>query len=324
MQDLKFALRSLPKESATVNPHQTSIMKTHNRPSSRRCFLKQSALASGSLLFLASRARGIAAEPGAGPSPGATNPTLATLHRLRTIHGDFTDQEIPEESLQAILQASVRAANASNMQSYSIVVVRDREMMQKLCGYRGSRLLLYCADHNRMAASARSLGHAFEPDDVTAFVTAVIDTTLAAQTAAIAARSCGVDYLLTNGIHRGDMNRHWKLLDLPQKHCFPVIALVLGYPRKEPEFLKGRLDGTGVIHEGKYHHVTPEEAGEITRIYDDESRHLWIESGENWRAEGHKHYLDWMFTVWLGRPAKRTETPSQMLELIKRLGYLEA
>jgi nitroreductase len=292
--------------------------------SSRRSFLQQTALAGSGLLFLAAGSNRLGAEPAAGPAPGATNPTLATLHRLRTIHGNFTDQEVPEETLQAILQASVRAANASNMQCYSIVVVRDREMMQKVCGYRGSRLLLYCADHNRLAASARSLGHAYQPDEVTAFVTAVIDTTLAAQTAAIAARSCGVDYLLTNGIHRGDMNRHWKLLDLPQKHCFPVIALVLGYPAKEPDSLKGRLSGTGVIHEGKYHHVTPEEAGEITRIYDDESRHLWIDAGQNWRTQGYKHYLDWMFTAWMGRPEKRTETPTQMLEIIKRLGYLEA
>jgi nitroreductase len=294
-----------------------------NPRSSRRGFLRQTALA-GAGLLLASRARGVAAEPGAAPSAGPTNPTLATLHGLRTIHGNFTDREIPEETLQAILQASVRAANASNMQCYSIVVVRDRAMMQQICGYRGSRLLLFLADHNRLAASASSLGHAYAPDDVTAFVTALIDTTLAAQTAAIAARSCGVDYLLTNGVHRGDMERHWKLLDLPRKHCFPVIALVLGYPTKEPDSLKGRLDGAGVIHEGKYHHVTPEEAGEITRIYDDESRRLWIDYGQNWRAKGHKHYLDWMFTEWMGRPEKRTATPTQMFEVIKRLGYLDA
>jgi nitroreductase len=288
--------------------------------SSRRSFLKRGALAGGSMLFLSAGSRRLGAEP----APGATNPTLATLHRLRTVHGNFTDQEIPEETLQAILQASVRAANASNLQCYSIVVIRDRDLMQKLCGYRGSRLLLYLADHNRLAVSARSLGHAYAPDNVTSFVTAVIDTTLAAQTAAIAARSCDVDYLLTNGVHRGDMDRHWQLLDLPKQHCFPVIALVLGYPTKEPDHLVGRFDGPGVIHEGKYHHVTPEEAEEITRVYDDESRHLWLQSGQNWRAKGHKHYLDWMFTEWMGRPAKRAGTPTQMLEVIKRLGYLEA
>lgn len=299
-----------------------------NPKSSRRRFLRQTVLAGGSLVLLAGGARRLGAESpaagGADAPPPPANDTLKTIRGLRTIHGNFTDQEIPEETLQAILQASVRAANASNMQCYSIVVVRDRQMMQKLCGYRGSRLLLYLADHNRLAASARSLGHAYQPDDVTAFVTALIDTTLAAQTAAIAARSCGVDYLLTNGVHRGDMERHWKLLDLPKEHCFPVIALVLGYPAKEPASLKGRLDGTGVIHEGKYHHVTPEEAEEITRIYDDESRHLGLDYGGNWRVDGHKHYLDWMFTEWMGRPAKRTGTPTQMLDLIKRLGYLEA
>ena len=40
------------------------------------------------------------------------NETLKTLHSLRSIHGNFTEQEITEEDLQAILAASVRAANA--------------------------------------------------------------------------------------------------------------------------------------------------------------------------------------------------------------------
>ncbi len=33
--------------------------------------------------------------------------------------------------------------------------------------------------------------------------------------AAIAARPLGIDYLITNGIHRGNMERVWNLLDLP-------------------------------------------------------------------------------------------------------------
>ncbi len=294
---------------------------------SRRTFLQKTALAGGGLLLAATAAPRLGADappPASGGTDRTTNETLRTIQRLRTIHGNFTDRDIPEETLQEILHASVRAANASNMQCYSIVVVRDRDLMAKICGYRGSRLLLYLADHNRLAASARSLGHPYQPDDVTSFVTALIDTTLAAQTAAVAARSCGVDYLLTNGVHRGDLNRHWQLLDLPKQHCFPVIALVLGYPTKEPDSLKGRYEGPGLIHEGRYHHVTPEEAAEITRIYDDESRHLGLESGGNWRTEGHSHYLDWMFTEWMGRPARRAGTPAQMFEVIKRLGYLEA
>jgi hypothetical protein len=42
--------------------------------------------------------------------------------------------------------------------------------------------------------------------------------------------------------HNLDAERVWKLLDLPQAQCFPLIALVLGYPTQEPAHQKGRLD----------------------------------------------------------------------------------
>jgi hypothetical protein len=144
---------------------------------------------------------------------------------------------------------------------------------------------------------------------------------LAAQTAVIAARSLGVDSLLTNGIHRGDMERLWTLLDLPQTHCFPIIALVLGYPTEEPAVLKGRLDGAGVIHNEKYHRLTKEEAEEITREYDDKQRHLAM--NDNWGGEGYKHYLDWYFKAWVGEPAKARTEETQMLRRLKRSGFVE-
>ena len=201
--------------------------------SHRRTFLKRGAMLGGGLLLLGARApssRAAGAEtnsPGGPASPA--NDTLKTIRSLRTIHGNFMDQPLPEPALQTILQASVRAAGASNNQSYAIIVVKDRKMMNDLCGYQGACLLLYCADYNRMKASAAALGYDYQPGTIVDFVTATINTTLAAQTAVIAARSLGVDSLLTNGIHRGDMERVWNLLDLPPTHCFPIIALVLGY-----------------------------------------------------------------------------------------------
>ena len=82
------------------------------------------------------------------------NETLNTLHSLRSIHGNFSDQEITDEDLRTILNASVRAANASARQSYSIVVVEDHDVMRQLCGYVGSKLLLFCVDYNRIIATA--------------------------------------------------------------------------------------------------------------------------------------------------------------------------
>ena len=302
----------------------------HARPafpsvSSRRSFLKQSVLASGGLLCLANGSSRLGAEPTAAGGVDAVaapaNDTLKTIHRLRTIHGNFLNKPIPEETLRTILQASVRAAGASNNQSYAIVVVKDRKMMADLCGYQGACLLLFCADYNRMKASAASLGYDYQPGTIVDFVTAAINTMLVAQTAVIAARSLGIDSLLTNGIHRGDMERHWKLLDLPATHCFPLIALVLGYADREPAYRTGRLDGLGVVHDGRYHHLTKDEVDELTRRYDDKERHLGLNT--DWDTQGYQHYLDWYFKAWVGRNLKPGTKETQMLRLLKRSGFIE-
>jgi nitroreductase len=289
----------------------------------RRTFLKESVLLGGASL-LAGASAPLSAEPpapAAAPSTTPPNDTLKTLESLRTIHGNFLDKAVPEDALRQILEASVRAANASNMQSYSIVVVKDPQKIQQVCTYRGPCMLLYCVDFNRLEASAASLGHSYHPDTIVEFVTASINTTLAAQTAVIAARSLGIDSLITNGIHRGDMERVWTLLGLPPKHCFPLIAVVLGYPTTEPDHRKGRLEGPGVIHADTYRMPTKEQVDEITRLYDDEQRNVAL--NYDWKAQGHKHYLDWFFTVWVGRQGKPTGQETQMLRLLKRSGFVE-
>ncbi len=131
-------------------------MKTESH---RRTFLKRGALLGGGLLVLGQQAQ--AAENQAKRADGSdapANETLKTIRSLRTIHGNFLDKPLPEPVLQTILKASVRAANASNMQSYSIVVVKDRAKMKEVCTYQGSCMLLYCVDFSRLKASAENLG----------------------------------------------------------------------------------------------------------------------------------------------------------------------
>jgi nitroreductase len=303
------------------NIHDSIKMKSY-----RRTFLKQGAALGGGFMLLgpeALRSRAAERAPNSGDGPGSpANETLDTIRRLRTIHGNFLDKPLPESALRTILKASVRAANASNMQSYSIVVVKDRAKMQQVCTYRGGCLLLYCVDFNRLKASAEHLGYSYFPDNMGAFVIASINAALAVQTAAIAARSLGIDYLITNGIHRGDMERVWKILDLPQTYCFPLIAMVLGYPTAEPGHLKGRLDGPGVIHYEKYHRLTQEELEEQVRQYDDPERHLALDEG--WKAKGYKHFMDWWFKDWLGGSSKPTERETNILQFLKRSGSVES
>ncbi|MEN6369378.1 MAG: nitroreductase, partial [Thermotogota bacterium] len=135
------------------------------------------------------------------------NETLRTIHSLRTIHGDFSERDVTEADLTTILEASVRTANASARQSYAIVVLDDRAKMKDLFFYRGSRALIYCVDYTRIAALAKHLGHEFSCDDIVGFITGTMDTMLAAQTAVIAAKSLGIDSMITNGLHRNSLDK---------------------------------------------------------------------------------------------------------------------
>jgi len=245
--------------------------------------------------------------------------TLETLNSLRTIHGSFTEKQIPEADLSQILATCVRAANASNRQSYSIVVVDDPETQAQLTRYTGSVTLVFCVDYNRIIDLAEHLGHSYTLQGFKLFVAGMVDTCLAAQTAAIAAKSLDIDSLFTNGLHRGDMERIYELLSLPRKHCFPAIALVLGYVQSEPEHQRGRLSGPGVIHHGTYRRLSTEEKNAIVATYDEPSEHL--DMGIPWRENGYTHFLDWFYEVW-SNPDRRPEGAGEILDFFVGAGFM--
>jgi nitroreductase len=283
-------------------------MKVFEKSASRRRFFR------GGLIF----GGGLLAVPASEAAPA--NETLKAIHSLRSIHGDFSDKPVPDESVQTILDASVRAANASNSQTYSIIVSRDPAKIQKLTGYRATCLLLYCSDHTRPADVAKHLGDAFSPVDMEGFITSSTNTILAAQTAVIAARSLGIDSLLTNGIHRGDIERLWEILELPHEGCFPLIALLLGYATTEPAYQMGRLRGPGVVHYEKFHRLSKDELDGIVSQYDDRTLHLGL--NDEWRQNGHKHYLDWYYKEWMGR-FKAPAGESAFFKRLKKCGFID-
>jgi hypothetical protein len=71
-----------------------------------------------------------------------------------------------------------------------------------------------------------------------------------------------------------------------------------------------------VVHEDRYHRMTKPELDALVREYDDPSRHLGL--SDNWR-EKHAHYLDWYFSVWMGRGRDRSRD-SQLTRVLKRAG----
>jgi FMN reductase [NAD(P)H] len=245
------------------------------------------------------------------------NETLQTIQSLRTTHGDFSQKEISESDLNQILEATVCTANASARQSYSIIVLDDRAKMKELFGYQGSRALIFCVDFNRIMATAGRLNQEFDNGDIFGFITGSTDTALAAQTAVVSAKSLGIDSMITNGLHRNDINKVYNLLNLPEKSCFPLITVVLGYPIKEPVYQKGRLSVKHVVHYGTYKTPSDDQLDEIIAEYDDHSRHLGMI--DNWEKLGYRHYLDWFYEKWTGKPASEKVAAGKVLEMQERL-----
>ncbi len=245
------------------------------------------------------------------------NETLKTIYQLRTIHGDFSEKEIADSDLQQILEATLRTSNASARQSYSIIVLDDRTEMKRLFSYQGSRALIFCIDFNRIMATARHLGQHFDNDDIIGFLTGTMDTLLAAQTAVIAAKSLGIDSMITNGLHRNTLDKVYEALELPQNSCFPLITVVLGYPRQEPAYQKGRLSTEHIVHYGKYHIPSEAQLEKIVAEYDDHTRHIGMI--DNWEELGFEHYLDWFYTKWTGKPATEKIATGKVLEFQERL-----
>lgn len=58
----------------------------------------------------------------------------AILHR-RSVR-QYTDESIPEEKLHAILCAGLSAASSKNRRPWELVVVQDRQMLDRLCDCR--------------------------------------------------------------------------------------------------------------------------------------------------------------------------------------------
>ena len=249
------------------------------------------------------------------------NQTLKTIQSLRSIHGNFSQRDVSEEDLQTILNASVRAATASAMQNYSIIVVNDRDVIKEHLAYPGSKALIYCVDFNRHYDVSGHLNMKYNLEGIQDFITGSTDTILAAQTAAIAAKSLDIDSLFTNSLHRCDLDKFYSTFNLPEKHCFPLISLLLGYPDSEPEYQKGRLQAEGVIHYGQYRRAEKKDMEKIVSMHDNADSHMAMMN--NWTDLGFDHYLNWFYAKWCGDGDDRIDEQKKIFSTLARAGFVD-
>lgn len=192
---------------------------------------------------------------------------LETIFNHRSIR-NYLEKEIEENVLNKILEAGTRASTTGNMQVYSMIVTRDKQIRQKLweAHFKQNMVLqapvhiTFCADFNRFNKWCRQRKATPGYDNFLSFFTAAIDALLASQNVALAAEAhgLGICYL---GTVTYMADRITEILELPQD-VVPVAAIVMGYPVEMPR-LTDRLPLKAVVHYEKYSDYTESFVDEI-------------------------------------------------------------
>ncbi len=103
------------------------------------------------------------------------------------------------------------------------------------------------------------------------FITATVDTALAAQKAFVAAQSLGLGGVYIGGI-RNDLKTICELLNIPEL-VYPVFGMCLGYPAEQPD-QKPRLPKEVIFKKDFY---TEEGDGEMLETYNRKMRDYYNE-----------------------------------------------
>lgn len=177
---------------------------------------------------------------------------------------NFSDKEIPPETLQQILDAGNRAATGGNLQPYSIIKIEDDAVRDKLAEWCGQSFiakaplnLLFCIDWWRnerwatLEVAPFSAKNAFRH-----FWISFQDTVIAAQSICTAADAMGL-----GSVYIGTVLEYFRelknLFELPDG-VFPVVLLCMGYPRSRITQRK-KLGVDVLVHDEKYRKLGDQE-----------------------------------------------------------------
>jgi hypothetical protein len=159
------------------------------------------------------------------------------------------------------------------MQTYSIIMTRDRKLREKLHKPHMEQnmvldapvLLTFCADFNRMRKWLTVNNAPDSFDNFMSFMVAAIDAVLVSQNVALAAeaKGLGICYM---GSTLANCHQIGKILQLP-KGVFPVVGYSLGYPDEDPA-PRDRLPLNGLVHNEVYQDYTDERIRDVFRERD--------------------------------------------------------
>jgi len=181
---------------------------------------------------------------------------IAPLLSRRSVRR-FRAEPVGDGLLAALLACAQSAPTKSNLQQYSIVVLKDQGRRARLLelvpqtawAKKAPLLLVFLGDVRRGRRIAGQRGYEHRNDNVDTFMNAAVDAALAMQCFISAAEAMGLGCCPLSVV-RNDLDGLQALLDLPPG-VFPIAGLAAGWPETEPP-VSMRLPPEIVIHEDRY------------------------------------------------------------------------
>lgn len=202
-----------------------------------------------------------------------TSETIETLLNRVSVR-QFADRPVSEEAVEAVLRAAFRAPTSSNIQSYSVIVVREQAVREQLYPITGNQkhiltapvFLAFCADLTKIEAATRLNGHGIDDNNLEIGLVSSIDAALVGQSAYLAADSLGLKGVMIGAV-RNDATATAKALGLPHR-VYCVFGMCLGYADTVPA-QKPRMDYSTMVHYERYGQLRDNrDSGQALKDYD--------------------------------------------------------
>ena len=206
--------------------------------------------------------------------PGVEVPAEVAPLLDRRVTRRYTDRPVPDSLLDALLAAAQSAPTKSDLQQYSVVVMRDRARIKQIADWIGTMdwiasapvFLVWCGDMRRNQRLCELHGMPHANNNLDTFLNTAVDCSLAmaqfiAAADAVGLGTCPISYV------RSHIERVTPLLSLPSG-VYPVAGLSVGWPVfRRPVSM--RLPPSVVVHRERY-----DDNGQETEIraYDERRR----------------------------------------------------
>ena len=245
---------------------------------------------------------------------------MKTILTRRTIR-KYADKDVSEEPLNRLMTEAARTQTMGNLQLYSVVVTRSKEMKERLAPAHFNQpmvtgapvVLTICADFNRTSTWARCRNAEPGYDNFLSFINAATDALLYTQTLCNLMDEEGLGYCYL-GTTVYQPQQIIDILQLP-KLVMPVATLTVGWPDEDPA-LSDRLPLESFVHQETYN----DYMGKDIDTYYYEKEHL--PENQHFVRINHKETLAQVFTDIRYTRKDNEALSEELIKVLVRQGFL--